>query len=112
MPDYSSLDVAGYENRMEAERLISEKAEGEFLRERLEAKLKDKELPERLTAELDQAVLWSKPTQLNADGTIAIKGEAAEQLKALIREVLAEQARRLLIYGFDSWGATVEQEPT
>ncbi len=41
-------------------------------------------------------VLWSKPTQLNADGTIAIKGEAAEQLKALIREALQE-------YGLGDW---------
>ncbi len=42
-------------------------------------------------------VLWSKPTQLNPDGTIAIKGEAAEQLKALIREALAE--RDAAVYG-------------
>ncbi len=103
---------------------------GEFLRKRLEAKLKDPTVIDRVQAEIDRAaadlitkskamrdgdysslaeksralkdqilvsrVGWRHAapdpqlpfTPLNADGTIAIKGEAAEQLKALIREEL------------------------
>ncbi len=79
---------------------------GSWLRERLEAKLKDPTMIDRVQAELDRHAqsnqyLGPDPppwrgtakdgSQLNADGTIAIKGEAAKQLKALIREVLDER---------------------
>ncbi len=81
----------------------------EFLRERLEAKLEDPTFIDRVQAELDRHAqsnqyLGPDPTtgveipllrgMLNADGTVAIKGEAAEQLKALIREAMEEWAKR------------------
>ncbi len=88
---------------------------GEFLRKRLEAKLKDPTVIDRVQAEIERGAqsqtlmtpqpwMGADPTidgieipllrgMLNADGTIAIKGEAAEQLKALIREVLEDFAQ-------------------
>ncbi len=68
---------------------------GEFLRQRLNARLQDSAVVERITADLERYVPMPPviSLQLNADGTIAIKGEAAEQLKALIREVMESFAQ-------------------
>ncbi len=91
----------------------------QYLRERLEARLKDPTMIDRVQAEIEQSddsfdtfIEAAKNfrdgvplnqyqrryagVDLNADGTIAIKGEAAEQLKALIRETLQE-------YGLGDW---------